>query len=158
MQARLNKTSSTDDDAISLTDLFTQRIRGEQHFDVEAIDNILLVKALSGGVQGAVLRKLTQFMPKDVVMGAVGTDLTNFSKLVKRKRLTSMQTEELNDLTLLWKELNTFFDNDDEMVSEWINARLPAFEGETPKSLMKSQYGRRVVRDVLDTMRYGDFA
>jgi hypothetical protein len=119
---------------------------------------VQFVALLSQGVSGTVLRPVTRHIPKGVVVSTVGTDPSNFSKLIQRKRLSGRQTEDLNDLTKLWAELREFFDWDEAMVKAWIEEPLASLDGTSPSAIMSSPEGRDIIREQLDVMRYGDFA
>ena len=140
-----------------LNELFVSRMVGQQDTDITTSPG-LFVRILRTGASGSVLRSVTEHIPKLIVVEAVGSDTTNFAKLVRKKHLSGKQTEELNDLTALWKELRVFFNWDEALVNDWIKSSLPALDGETPEALMGSQYGRDAVRGILDIMRYGEFA
>ncbi len=140
-----------------LAEVFASRMQGNTP-QSPALSPRVWVSLLNQGVRGDVLRHVVQHIPKAVVVSAVGTDSTNFSKLMRRQRLTGRLTEELNDLTKLWAELREFFDWDEALVKEWIDQKLPALDGATPSELMSSQAGREIVKQQLDAMRYGDFA
>ena len=140
-----------------LSDLFSSRMENNM-VEVAPVSPKTFVNLLNMGVSGTVLRTVTQHIPKSVVIDTVGTDPTNFSKLIRKKRLNPKQTEGLDDLTSLWLELRGFFDWDEESVKNWINSPLPALEGLKASELMGSQYGRKQVRRVLESMKYGDFA
>lgn len=140
-----------------LADVFESRMKSRSPKTL-AVSPRVMVDLLCKGVQGDVLKRVVEHIPKVVVYGAVGTDSTNFSKMVRRERLTGRVTEELNDLTRLWAELRQFFNWDDELVKEWIEQKLPALDGAAPIELMSSQAGREIVKQQLDAMRFGDCA
>lgn len=141
----------------SLLEIFVARV--EAGGVIEVIDRPSeFVSLLQAGVSGEVLRPVTKHIPKRTVANAVGADVSNFSKLYRRKALSGYQTESLNDLTELWAELREVFMDDEEMIKEWIEQPLPILDGAKPNDLIGSQYGRDVLRDRLDEMRSGEFA
>ncbi|MEG3764956.1 MbcA/ParS/Xre antitoxin family protein [Alteromonas sp. 14N.309.X.WAT.G.H12] len=147
------------DVTINLSELFIARVAGKQHnISVSHIDTLRFVNMLSDGVEGTVLRTVAQHIPKLVLSVSLGSDITNLSKLYRRKKLTPKQTESLEDLTALWEDLRALFDNDDELIHEWIQAPLPAFEGGCAMDIMGSSFGRKRIREVLEEMKYGEFA
>lgn len=147
-------TDKISEKSVSLSDMFIERVSGDCAANQCSMNNVALVKALYFGVEGRVLRTLSDVMSKRLIMDVVGADIANFSKLTRRKRLSSFQTEALNDLTLLWQELLAFFENDRELLSEWIDTQLQALDSEKPSELMKSQFGRKIIRALLDEMRF----
>ena len=100
---------------------------------------------------------MTEFIPKDIVIKAIGTDKTNFAKLCK-KQLTKRQTDEIHDLVELWSELILFFDYNENDVKEWITSPISALEGHSPARFMDTFFGRNEIRECFEVMRYGDFA
>ncbi|MFV0277651.1 MAG: MbcA/ParS/Xre antitoxin family protein [Parahaliea sp.] len=83
--------------------------------------------------------------------------MSNFAKLYQRM-LSRPQTDEINDLTLLWLEFRDFFEDDRALIDEWLSASVPALSGARPRDLVSTFAGRQAVRAVLDAMRYGDFS
>ena len=140
-----------------LSQLFTSRVEGRA-LHPQPTSPKIFIGLIEYGVSGAILRTVTQHIPKPIVVDVVGSDPTNFSKLLRKKRLSPKQTEGLDDLTALWRELREFFAWDEESVKDWISRPLPVLEGLTASELMRSQYGRKTVREVLEAMKYGDFA
>lgn len=143
-------------EAISLSDLFLARLQGDVS-KTNPISPVQFIGQLEVGVTGTVLKPLTMHIPKPIILEAVATDSTNFSKLMRKKRLSRHQTEELNSLTNLWSELMQFFAQDEETLLEWISQPIPALEGQAPMSFMGSQFGRETIRNLLNVMRTGDF-
>jgi uncharacterized protein (DUF2384 family) len=116
-----------------------------------------LVFMMQKGASGSILRPICNNVPKAIVIKAVGSDNTNFSKLFRRK-LSKQQTDNVYDLSTLWIELNDFFDNDSGMINEWLHTNIPALEGNKPEQLMDTSFGRQQVKLCLEAMKYGDFA
>lgn len=119
---------------------------------------VVFSRAIRLGVSGSVLTKVVEHVPKRVVVTALNADSTNFSKLVNRKHLTRAQTDDLIDLVNLWAELREFFNDEESLVIEWLDMPIPALDGASPAELVGTQYGRDVIRERLDEMRYGEFA
>lgn len=140
-----------------LDDLFAARMEGQDKATIPTTP-VNFIRVLRSGASGSVLKMVTQHIPKFVVVEAVGSDTTNFSKLFRKKHLSGKQTEELNDLTDLWQELRAFFNWDENLVKDWIKSPLPVLEGDSPEALLGSQYGRDTLRRLLSKMRFGEFA
>ena len=116
-----------------------------------------VTQLISKGIDGAVLQRISKRIPRAVLAETLGTDVSNFAKLYHRT-LTKPQTDEINDLTLLWSELREFFEDDRELMDEWLNAAVPALSDAQPWDLLSTFTGRQAVRTALDAMRYGDFS
>jgi uncharacterized protein (DUF2384 family) len=92
-----------------------------------------------------------------VLADTLGADKTNFSKLYRRT-LNKLQTDEINDLTMLWAELREFFEDDRELMDDWLAAKTPALSGGRPLDMLSTISGRQSIRRAVDAMRYGDFS
>ena len=109
------------------------------------------------GMKGDILRKLCKKIPRKVLADTLGTETSNFSKFYNRM-LSQVQTDQINDLSLVWAELREFFDGDDELIEEWLKTPAPALSGAEPIELLSTIVGRQTLRKSLDAMRYGEFA
>ena len=157
MAAILETKASPLQTTIDLFDTFTSRVEENKEL-VPTGDPVLYVQTLHSGVKGRVLSRIVKHIPKPVVLDTVGTDSTNYSKLVKRAKLSAHQTEELEDLTTLWHEMRLFFEWDEELLNEWVSSSLNALGGTKPSELLGSGYGRKIIRQVIEEMKYGDFS
>lgn len=125
--------------------------------DTSYITTTEFIHMMERGANGSILKKIVACIPKQIVAKALGSDVTNISKLYRR-RLSKKQTDEINDLSLLWHELKEFFDDKISFIDQWIHSPVPALEGNKPADLMDSFFGRSRIRECLDAMKYGDFA
>lgn len=68
--------------------------------------------------------------------------------------------ENFNEISeeVVDSQLRNFFDNDDEMINEWINTPLPILYGQMPSELFASAEGRKKVVYILGLMTNGDTA
>lgn len=159
MQALQKHVASSAATNKELSELFIARVVEEKTRATRArMSTMAFLDMLERGVDGSALKTLSKHIPKTIVVRTVGSDPTNFSKLIRKKHLSAKQTEELNDLTNLWQELREFFAWNDESVKDWISSPVPALEGTKPSELIASAFGRAKVRECLETMKYGDFA
>jgi hypothetical protein len=128
--------------ALTIEELLLSRLDDSLSGGIEKQVALLeFVAMLENGASGSVLKPMTEYIPRNIVIKAIGTSKTNFAKLFKRQ-LTARQTDEIYDLCVLWSELMVFFDCDEN----------------NPARLMETFYGRSKVRECLGFMRYGDFA
>ena len=58
----------------------------------------------------------------------------------------------------LKQKLLDFFGHDREMLNDWMNTPLPAFEGSHPASLLESDEGRVRINEILGRMKFGETA
>tara|TARA_B100000446_G_scaffold184352_1_gene206214 strand:- start:81088 stop:81567 length:480 start_codon:yes stop_codon:yes gene_type:complete len=119
--------------------------------------SIEMSRLVHKGMKGDILRKLCKRIPRKVLADTLGTETSNFSKFYNRM-LSQVQTDQINDLSLVWAELREFFDGDDELIGEWLNTPAPALSGAEPLELLSTIVGRQTLRKSLDAMRYGEFA
>jgi len=125
--------------------------RGKQPSSIE------IARLVNNGMDGAYLRRLGERIPRKVIAATLGIAKSNLPKLYKRS-LSKVQTDEINDLTLMWSELVAFFDGDDELLDEWLESSIPSLSGSQPIELLGTIVGRQVLHKTLDAMRYGEFA
>lgn len=130
---------------------------GHRPQGVGTISALEVTQLISKGIDGAVLQRISKQIPRAVLAETLGTDVSNFAKLYHRT-LTKPQTDEINDLTLLWSELREFFEDDRDLMDEWLNTTVPALSGARPRDLLSTFTGRQAVRAALDAMRCGDFS
>lgn len=124
---------------------------------IETISMVLsLISRVRQGLPGSVIREIAEYIPRKIIIEALGSDSSNLNKLYKRN-LSKTETDVVEDLTSLWAELRAFFHGDDEMLKQWISTPLPILDGEQPDSLMDTIGGRNRIRQLLNKMRYGDF-
>jgi putative toxin-antitoxin system antitoxin component (TIGR02293 family) len=121
------------------------------------LTSIEIARLVHKGMSGAYLQRLCLRIPRQVLADTLGAEVSNFSKFYKRT-LSKVQTDEINDLTLVWSELRDFFDNDDALINEWLKTPSPALSGAEPMELLSTIVGRQTLRKNLDAMRYGEFA
>lgn len=121
------------------------------------LTSIEIARLVRKGMEGAYLQRLCLRIPRQVLAETLGAEVSNFSKFYKRT-LSKVQTDEINDLTLVWSELRDFFDNDDALINEWLKTPSPALSGAEPIELLSTIVGRQTLRKNLDAMRYGEFA
>ncbi len=141
--------------ATDLDDVIMTRLEGDaQALQALSDDPLAISRMVEHGLAGQTLKHMVQYIPRAVVIGTLGTDKTNFPKLYRRT-LSKSQTDGLNDLSMLWKELRQFFDFDEGLLKEWIATPLPVLDGHTPAEFMDTIVGRQKLRTCLDEMRYG---
>lgn len=124
---------------------------------IDTISRVVsLISLVRKGLPGNVIREISEYIPRKIIIEALGSDSSNLNKLYKRN-LSKNETDVVEDLTSLWAELRAFFHGDDEMLKQWISTPLPILDGEQPDALMDTIGGRNKIRQLLNKMRYGDF-
>ncbi|KRW83685.1 MbcA/ParS/Xre antitoxin family protein [Marinobacter sp. P4B1] len=141
----------------SVDDLFKFRLSEKPGPRVSLIKTRRLIT--SSLASGSGLRFIATVIPRDLIADSLDVSITNLAKLYQRKALSRTQTEELEDLTNLWKEVEQdLFSGDKEMMKRWLDTPVPALDGETPKSLMGTITGRKVLERHVQKLKYGDYS
>ena len=109
------------------------------------------------GLNGLILTRLIKHIPRKVLAATVGTNVTNLSKYYSR-HLNAQQTDQLNDLSILWSELRVFFNDDKKLLLDWLESSVPALSWDRPFDILSSIAGRKDIYKLLSAMRSGDFA
>ena len=111
---------------INLGQIFISRVSPgatkQLEFNLSKLD---ICKAILTGVSGSILRQLNLRVPRTILMEAIGLSRCDYPKLAKRKRLTSNQTDSLNELTKIWAELLELFNFKVELLTDWLEHDLP---------------------------------
>ncbi len=145
----------------TIESVMEDRVFGTSQVDrlgvVPSATSIDMARMVLRGMDGAYLQRLSERIPRQLLADTLGTETSNFSKFYRRT-LSKVQTDEINDLTLIWSELCCFFEDDAELLSEWLNTPIPALSGAEPMELLTTIVGRQSLRQTLLAMRYGEFA
>ncbi len=115
-----------------------------------------IIQQIRQGVHGNCLRRLSGAIPRAVLSDTLGTDLSNLAKIYHRK-LSRLETEQINDLSLLWYELREFFKDDERLIKTWLSSPTPILTGIAPQALMGTIIGRQILRGRISAMREGNF-
>ena len=141
----------------SIDELIHQRFNSTITVHISAIGMAKLVEYSQ--ISGATLQFITKKIPRDLVARSIDINPTNLSKLYQRENLSRSQTEELNGLTEQWQEvLFGLFKGDRELMGKWLDTPVPALDGSTPRSLLSTFAGRRVLEGYIQNIRYGDYS
>lgn len=117
---------------------------------------VQLTRLIAKGMNGQYLEKLQQHIPINILASTLDISPRNLSKLYKGK-LSKQQTDRLYSLILTWADLRHFFQNDDELLNEWLSSSNPLYSGDAPSKFISTVAGRNVLTSSLNAMRYGEF-
>ncbi|MCG9579815.1 MbcA/ParS/Xre antitoxin family protein [Vibrio tubiashii] len=109
-------------------------------------------------LEGTTLRVVVKAIPREVVAKTIDVQATNLAKLYKRKYLSRVQSEDISDLTATWAEMRNVFMGDVELLNEWLMTPLPSLNGRPPRELLQTLAGRKVLKEQLNRLCYGDFS
>ncbi|SOB77201.1 Protein of unknown function [Marinobacter sp. LV10R510-11A] len=141
----------------SIDDLLRFRVGNAKARPVSRIVTAELISRAPAS--GGALHAIAKAIPRDVVAGSLDINPTNLSKLYRRKALSRTQTEELDNLTQVWTDaLQGLFEGDKELMARWLDSPVPALNLNTPRQLMSSLSGRRVLEGFIQDIQYGDYS
>ncbi|MBY3789359.1 MULTISPECIES: antitoxin Xre/MbcA/ParS toxin-binding domain-containing protein [Photobacterium] len=111
------------------------------------------------GLSGKVIKWAVSAMPKqkEVIVKALGTTSGNLSRLYSKTALDKHQTEEILDVLKLYVEVCDVFGST-KKADLWLSISVPALQGEKPIDLMDTFIGRKMVRETVNKIRFGEFS
>jgi len=113
----------------------------------------------SSRLSGPTLKWIGTVIPRDLLAESLEVSSKDLSRLYRRKYLSRTQTEWLEDLTYLWQSVEqNIFHGDEQVMRRWLDIPVPALDGTTPKILMGTLIGRKVLRGYIQKLRYGDYS
>lgn len=119
---------------------------------------VRIARALSFGLDVKTVFQLAQYIPLPLLCDALNLSQKALQRRVKlNTKLSARQADSLLQVAKFWSTLNGFFNNDQKLLRSWIRAELPALDGETPARMMATNFGRKVIMETLETMKYGEF-
>lgn len=141
----------------NIDDLLRLRISREVKQPISRLMTAMLISKKPAS--GETLKYISATIPKDVVAASLEINPTNLSKLYRRQVLSRTQTEELDSLTQVWKDaLYGLFSGSSEAMTRWLETPVPALNGVTPRSLMGTLSGRRVLEGYIQDLKFGDYS
>jgi len=60
--------------------------------------------------------------------------------------------------SILGDVLKDLFDGDEQIMGHWLEAPVPALEGKTPRDLMETIAGRKVLESYVEKLKRGDYS
>jgi uncharacterized protein (DUF2384 family) len=102
------------------------------------------------------LQKQTKLSPQDMA-GVVGVSKSKYYELVQLKDIGTKNLDALVDFATLWKKGLTAFDNDDEMLSEWMTSRNSNLGNIKPVELLSTRVGRRELEKAFNRIEYSTY-
>lgn len=111
------------------------------------------------GVSGGVVKNTVNRFPKqrEAICEALSVKSSNLSRLYGRKHLSRHQSEEILDILSVYSLGLEIYD-DIELVEEFLTTSIPALNNQKPQALLASFVGRRMVKDVLNKIKWMEFS
>ncbi|GAA5213718.1 MbcA/ParS/Xre antitoxin family protein [Corallincola platygyrae] len=122
---------------------------------VSALEEAILMEQQ---LTGSTLKYVISVIPHQIVARALDLKVASLGALCQRKFLSRIYSGHISDLTALWSEMNEIFMEDQPLLTEWLNSKLPALNGHTPQDLITTLAGRKTLREVLNRFRHGDMS
>ncbi|WP_305418716.1 antitoxin Xre/MbcA/ParS toxin-binding domain-containing protein [Photobacterium leiognathi] len=122
-------------------------------------NDMIYYKTVMNGISGKVIKWAVLAMPKQkkAIVKALGTTSGKLSHLYEKSKLNTHQTEEILDIVKLYTEVCDVFGSVDK-ADLWLSMSIPALRGEQPIDLLDTFIGRKLVRGVINKIKFGDFS
>lgn len=122
-------------------------------------DQYKFLNAITVGVAGSVVESTVKTLPdqRSVICRALGTTSGNLHRLYKRKALDKQQSEEMLDILSVYSAAYELYD-DMGTATELLNTPVPALNNQKPSDLLDTFMGRRLVKEMLNKMAWGEFS
>ncbi|WP_318512094.1 antitoxin Xre/MbcA/ParS toxin-binding domain-containing protein [Photobacterium leiognathi] len=116
-------------------------------------------QAVVKGLSGKVVKWAVTAMPKqkEAIVKALGTTSGNLSRLYSKDALDQHQSEQMLDVLKLYVEVCDVLGST-KKADLWLSISAPVLNGEKPIDLMDTFIGRKMVREVVNKIRFGDFS
>ena len=137
-----------------------QPAEGIEGIDVSAaafVDRPAFIEAVRTGLRGEVVKQTLDVVGyRDLIVRLLGTTSANLHRVYRRKTLGQAQSEALLDTLRVFDHAERTFAGL-VRAREWLETALPALGGERPIDLCDTFEGRRLVRDSIRRIEYGEF-
>ena len=134
-----------------------QRIEGVGVPSAAFVDQAAYIRTVQAGLSGEVVKQAIDVIGhRDFFVRLLGTTSGHLSRLYARKSLGAARTEGLLDSLRIFAAATTAFGGL-ERAQDWLDAALPALGGDRPIDLCDTFEVRRLVRDIIRKVEYGEF-
>jgi putative toxin-antitoxin system antitoxin component (TIGR02293 family) len=121
-------------------------------------DRTAYIQAIRRGISGEIVKQAVQALEeRELFINLLNTNSANLSRFYHQKLLTKMQSEGILDTLRVFQDAITVFENE-QLAKEWLHTRIPALAGEYPINLCDTFEGRKLVREALQAIEYGEFS
>jgi putative toxin-antitoxin system antitoxin component (TIGR02293 family) len=121
-------------------------------------DRTAYIQAIRRGISGEIVKQAVQVLEeRELFIHLLNTNSANLSRFYHQKLLTKMQSEGILDTLRVFQDAITVFENE-QLAKEWLHTRIPALAGEYPINLCDTFEGRKLVRETLRAIEYGEFS
>ena len=116
-----------------------------------------MITAARNGVSGKHVKDIIDtYGHRELFSRIVEASESNFSRIFRKPKLSRAESEGVIDTLLVLQHATTVF-GDKAIANEWLESPIEALGGEKPSALCDTLFGRKLVRDVLTQIEYGEF-
>lgn len=119
-------------------------------------NDLSYIETVRRGLPGKALQHAAALVGKSAISRALDVDLSNWSRQLKRPRLTEEQSEVVLDTLELYDVARQIFGGQ-ELAEEWMTSRIPAIGNQRPSDLVDTFRGRSLIRNALLMIKSGDY-
>lgn len=122
-------------------------------------DKVAFIQTVREGISGSVVKQAIHALGdnRELFVRLLETTPGNLHRFYKRKALSRTDSEEVLDVLRVFYQTREVFGDGDKAL-RWLNTPIPALSGEKPLTLFDTFEGRRLVREVLRKVEYGEFS
>lgn len=120
-------------------------------------DRRAYIQAVRKGISGAIVQQAIKVLgERELFIRLLDTNSANLSRFYHQKKLAKIASEGILDTLRVFQDAVNVFE-DVELAREWLHTRIPALAGEYPINLCDTFEGRKLVRESLRAIEYGEF-
>ncbi len=120
-------------------------------------DRAEYIQAVRQGISGTIVKQAIQLLgERDLFVRLLGTNSANLSRFYHQQVINRSASEVILDTLRVFQDAVTVFE-DADIAKEWLHTRIPALAGEYPIDLCDTFEGRKLVRETLQAIEYGEF-
>ena len=121
------------------------------------VDQAVYIRTVRAGLSGAVVRQAIDAIGhRDFFVRLLGTTTGHLNRLYGQRSLGPARTEGLLDTLRIFAVAAAAFGSL-ERAQDWLGAELPVLGGDRPIDLCDTFEGRRLVREIIRKVEYGEF-
>ena len=134
-----------------------QRIEGVGVPSAAFVDQAAYIRTVRAGLSGEVVRQAIDAIGhRDFFARLLGTTSGHLGRLYGRESLGRARTEGLLDTLRTFAAAAAAF-GDLDRAQDWLDTALPALGGDRPIDICDTFEGRRLVREIIRKVEYGEF-
>lgn len=116
------------------------------------------LKALRQGISGAIIKEaINELGERELFISLLETTSANLNRFYHKKKLPRSAAEGILDTLRVIQDAVAVF-GDMAIAHEWLHTSIPALAGEVPINLCDTFEGRKIVKESLKAIEYGEFS